>query len=1013
MGASDSLETDKQKSFASSRQADKHAFSKVSSDDCLTKRKGDSSSAVHCPDFVDDVLPKQSPNSNELLPCFVAGNSVKPKQHFHCLQNNITCIVTVVLTIFIKLLLLLDVLVSTIFIAVNGESTSLQNKRARIQSDAGSSDCPLKNSPPVCFYELLKNGDPEVLQVTAAEKEVEINTVDILDHEDVVVTRVVLNDIVLKTKNDPDTSLQSSLSKENVELSDVQVQRESSVLRRLDTVSGHAKSTEVRLPQVCQKDKTIRISDDNAISDATTNTIDTVCFPFVAGCSTIPISIEGYEFRCLVDTGAAITAVSADVWNKYLRHVCPSLDDSALQNITSVNGGILKTLGKTMMRFGIQSEIFPFEAYVIKNLTYDVILGRDFLHKFSSKIDFEKGRIKFVFEEDPLPFHGMGDTVSNDYTVSDDNDFNCSVHADFSFVIPPQSEVVLPARLNSIPKKSNVFGLITPRTALPEKYSIFGASELVYVSEDGTVPMRMINPSSQPVKIYRRTRLGDFKGVDSSIETFELHSMKHSDSPSSPTDVGFHGDYSDLPDLSDSALVDGDKVRFKNLFSRYRDVFAFSDNQLGRTSLVQHTIDTGDAMPIKQRPYRTTPENKQEIDRQVDDMLQRGIIQESVSPWSSPVVLVKKKDGEMRFCIDFRSVNKITKKDSFPMPLVADTLDALSGTQYFSTLDLKSGYWQIELHPSAREKTAFVTHNGLYEFLVMPFGLTNSGASFNRLMGHILRGLEYRFALIYIDDIIIFSRSVEEHLVHLEEVFRRLREANVKLNPKKCSFVKQKVEYLGHVVTPDGVMPNPEKVRIVRDFPAPKNLKELRIFMGLANYYRRFVKGFAHIASPLNALTKKGGKFAWTQDCAAAFDKLKRALVSAPILAYPDFRKEFLLFVDASSTGIGFTLAQKQNDTEVVIAYNGRGLNEAEKNYSTTEREALALVEGIKKFQPYLFGRKFTVVTDHSSLRWLMNVKDATGRLARWSLLLQQYDFDIVHRPGKEHSNADSLSRRR
>ena len=369
-------------------------------------------------------------------------------------------------------------------------------------------------------------------------------------------------------------------------------------------------------------------------------------------------------------------------------------------------------------------------------------------------------------------------------------------------------------------------------------------------------------------------------------------------------------------------------------------------------------------------------------------MLQRGIVQESVSPWSSPVVLVKKKNGEMRFCIDFRMVNKITKKDSFPMPLVADTLDALSGTQFFTTYDLKSGYWPIQLHPSAREKTAFVTHNGLYEFLVMPFGLTNSGASFQRLMGHILRGLEYRFALIYIDDIIIFSESVEEHLAHLEEVFRRLREANVKLNPKKCSLVKQKVEYLGHVVTPDGVIPNPEKVRVVREFPIPKNLKELRAFMGLANYSRRFVKDFAHIANPSNALSKKGVKFVWTQACADAFDKLKSALVSAPILAYPDFKKEFLLFVDASSTGIAFTLAQEQNGKEVVVAYNGRGLNQAEKNYSTTEREALALVERIKKFQPYLFGRKFTVITDHSSLKWLMNVKDATGRLARWSLLL-------------------------
>ena len=406
----------------------------------------------------------------------------------------------------------------------------------------------------------------------------------------------------------------------------------------------------------------------------------------------------------------------------------------------------------------------------------------------------------------------------------------------------------------------------------------------------------MISPSFQPVKIYRRTRLGDFEEVNSSIATFELNSMELSKTPPSPTNDSSQHYYSFLPDLSDSALSDGDKVKFKDLFHKNHDVFAFSDDQLGRTSLVQHTIDTGDAMPIKQRPYRTTPENKQEIDRQVNDMLERGIIQESVSPWSSPVVLVKKKNGEMRFCIDFRAINKITKKDSFPMPLVADTLDALSGTQYFTTLDLKSGYWQIELDPSAREKTAFVTHNGLYEFLVMPFGLTNSGTSFQRLMGHILRGLEYRFALIYIDDIIIFSKSIEEHLTHFEEVFRRLREANVKLNPKKCSFAQQKVAYLGHVVTPDGVIPNPEKVRVVRDFPVPKNLKELRTFMGLANYYRRFVKGFAYIANPLNALTKKGTKFEWTEACADAFDKLKRALISAPILAYPDFTKEFLFY---------------------------------------------------------------------------------------------------------------------
>ena len=285
----------------------------------------------------------------------------------------------------------------------------------------------------------------------------------------------------------------------------------------------------------------------------------------------------------------------------------------------------------------------------------------------------------------------------------------------------------------------------------------------------------------------------------------------------------------------------------------------------------------------------------------MNNMLERGIVQESVSAWSSPDVLVKKKDGSMRFCVDYRKLNRVTKKDSFPLPLIADTLDSLSGTSVYSTLDMKAGYWQIELDPSAREKSAFVTHNGLYEFLVMPFGLTNSGASFQRLMGHILRGLEYRFALIYIDDIIIFSRSVEEHLVHLEEVFRRLRQANVKLNPKKCSFVKQKVEYLGHVVTPEDISPNPDKARVVREFPTPTDLKELRNFLGLTNCYKRFVKGFSHIATSLNALTKKGVSFNWTEECAVAFDKLKRALVSAPIFVYPNFKEPFLLFVDASS----------------------------------------------------------------------------------------------------------------
>ena len=628
----------------------------------------------------------------------------------------------------------------------------------------------------------------------------------------------------------------------------------------------------------------------------------------------------------MLDTGAAVTAASARVWQKCAGNISLNLGPPNHDSITTVNGCLLKVLGTVMLPFAIGSKTFPFEAHVIQDLTSDVILGRNFFRKFCAKIDFDEGMIRFKHGEDPLPFdYDLVNVDSGDCSP----ELVCSVHTDTSFTIPPESEIIVLGRLNAeLPSKKIVCGLVVPRNDLPHRYSIFGASELVKVSKDGTLPVRMVNPSGRPVKIFRKTRLGDFESVEDRIETFQLGEAPEECTYSfKAREKHSQADCSEFPDLSDSVLSEADKIKFRDLFQSYRDVFAFTDDQLGKTSLVQRVIDTGDALPIKQRPYRTSPQCKRDIDRQVVDMLRKGIIRESVSPWSSPVVLVKKKDGSFRFCVDLRKVNALTK-DSFPMPLVSDTLDALSGTKYFCTLDLKSGCWQIEMHPESREKTAFVTQNGLYEFNVMPFGLPNSGASFQRLMGHIVRGLEYRFALIYIDDIIIFSKSIDEHLTHLEEVCRRLREANVKLNPKTSSFVKQRIEYLGHVVTPEDIFPDPSKVEVVKNFPIPASLKKLKSFLGLANYDRRFIKGLLEIAIPLNALTKKSVKFCWSESCADAFDRLKHALISAPVPAFPNFDEQFLLYVDASSTGIGFALAQVQNGREVVIAYNGRGLNQ-------------------------------------------------------------------------------------
>ena len=276
----------------------------------------------------------------------------------------------------------------------------------------------------------------------------------------------------------------------------------------------------------------------------------------------------------------------------------------------------------------------------------------------------------------------------------------------------------------------------------------------------------------------------------------------------------------------------------------------------------------------------------------------------------------------------------------------------------------------------------------------------------------VLHNLTYKICLIYLDDILVYSRTFEDHLCHLRQVFDRLRHANLKLKPSKCKFACPQVKYLGHVVSPEGIAPDDDKISAVRDFPRPHNVKTVRSSLGLANYYRRFIKDFAKIASPLNKLLRKDQKFIWTDSCEQAFKALKDALISAPILAFPDFKEQFHLYTDASNEGLGVTLGQIQNNREVAIAYAGRDLNAAEKNYSTTEREALAVIFGIKKFEPYLYGRKFILPTDHHSLKWLMSISDPPGRLARWSLLVQQYDFEIQQRPGIVHGNADALSRR-
>eukprot|EP00731_Ephydatia_muelleri_P031261 Em0022g775a len=338
----------------------------------------------------------------------------------------------------------------------------------------------------------------------------------------------------------------------------------------------------------------------------------------------------------------------------------------------------------------------------------------------------------------------------------------------------------------------------------------------------------------------------------------------------------------------------------------------------------------------------------------------------------------------------------MTQKEAYPLPRIDETLEALTGSQFFTTLDLASGYWQVEMEEADRKKTAFSTREGHFEFNVMPFGLTNAPATFQRLVECVLAGLTYEQCLIYLDDIVVFSVTFDKHLERLKMVFHHLAEAGLKLKPNKCHFAKSEIRYLGHIVSRQGIQADPDKTSAMISFPVPSDIKELRQFLGLTNYYRRFIKGYSSIAEPLHKLTRKTeGGFKWNSECQNAFQHLKHLLVSPPILAYPQFQLPFVVTLDASSCAIGAVLSQEHEGEEKVIAYWSRQLSKAEQNYSTIEREALAVVAAVKEFFPYLYGKSFNLLTDHNPLTSLRGLKDTGGRITRWLLFLQQVDIAL------------------
>ncbi|KAJ8250920.1 hypothetical protein GJAV_G00214770 [Gymnothorax javanicus] len=484
----------------------------------------------------------------------------------------------------------------------------------------------------------------------------------------------------------------------------------------------------------------------------------------------------------------------------------------------------------------------------------------------------------------------------------------------------------------------------------------------------------------------------------------------------------------DLSNLSWPMLSAEQEKQVKALLHQHNSVFSRGEGDVGCTTLVEHQIPLTDDIPIRKRYRRLPLSQYEQVKAHIQQLLEAGIVQPSSSPYSSPIVVVqKKKGGDIRLCVDYRLLNAKTRKDACPLPRIEESLDALTGARWFSTLDLASGYNQVPVAAVNKAKTAFCTPFGLFEFNRMPFGLCNSPSTFQRLMERIFGDQSFQSLLLYLDNIIIFSSSFDEHLKHLELVLTRLQNNNLKLKLSKCHFFQTEVKYLGHVVSASGVATDPDKVKALAKWKQPTTTKELRSFLGFVSYYRRFVQGFAKVAAPLHRLvaTVEASQHKararantlgshWTPECQQSFPTLKAQLISAPVLAYADFTKSFILEIDASHAGLGAVLAQDQDGQRKPVAFASRGLHPTERNmsnYSSRKLELLALKWAVtSKFREYLLGAKFVVFTDINPLSYLQTAKlGATEH--RWASELAMFDFDIRYHPGTANENVDALSR--
>ena len=748
--------------------------------------------------------------------------------------------------------------------------------------------------------------------------------------------------------------------------------------------------------RICEDDSILQCWNiDSKMLDSTDKGI------FLVGC------IDNTPVPMMIDTGASCSVMSRKVYEMIPIENRPKL---VFKNcgIKSVSGEITKCDGVITYKVDVGDFKLPIQFHVV-DIHEKVILGMSFLSQFGAVLDTKNGTIEIQGKKIPC-------------IVLNGRPKPRRVYIKGEHIIPPGREVIIPGiskdRRDEIRSNTTISMLFEPKTSFLNEYGLMVCASTIMNSAK-TVPIRVFNPSENPIILkggMEGIRVGFLKPTEVVNTVFSKADIvaQVGIDLSKAFDGKMPEHLCKMYQDSCTELTADEQEKVKHLLLSYEDIFSQGEDDVGRTNITEHVIKTKNEVPIKQRPRPLPLKQSEEVERQVQLLLKSGMISISESAWSSPIVCVRKKDGSLRMCVDYRKLNDVTIKDAHPIPPINQSIDALSGSKYFCSLDLVSGYNQVPVHPDSKAKTAFCTRSGLYEYNVMSFGLCNAPATFQRMMEKILNGLHWQVCMVYLDDILVYGKTFQETLERLELVFIRLRAANLKLKPKKCSLFSKSVLYLGYVIGRNGVHTDPAKIKAVKDFEKPKDVQGVRKFLGLTNYYRKFVKDYAKIAYPLNRLLDKKGKgvpFIWNIDCDKAFDTLKQKLVSAPILSLPKEEGMYILDTDASAEGMGGVLQQMQDGELRVISYNSKSLSKTERNYCVSRQELLAIVYHIMLWKCYLWGNHFIVRTDHSSLRYLISFKNPSGQLARWIDALSEYDFEIQARPGKKNGNADVMSR--